>query len=134
MVIEKPLTVVIVDDESSVGFLSRMKFRNAIQNGTVDLHFFENAAETMKYLESRRKDMDDIIVFTDINMPEVSGYELLEDIREKFPQLPVYMMSAYDDSTSISKSFNLGAQGYFTKPVNYKDVKSLIETKYGVTL
>ncbi|WP_051026295.1 response regulator [Bdellovibrio bacteriovorus] len=129
-----PLDVVVVDDESSVGALCELKFRKPIEKGDIRFHFFEDAQSCLSYLESSQRNPGSEVLFTDINMPNVSGFELLKKVKQRFPDIDVYMMSAYDDELSIRKSLNLGAQGYFTKPVNYKELISRIEKDYGVTL
>lgn len=129
-----PLDIVMVDDESSVGTLYEMKLRKPIQNGDIRFHFFESAKEYLDYLATSDRNPGSEVLFTDINMPEVSGFELLKKIRQYFPDIDVYMMSAYDDESSIQRSKHLGAKGYFTKPVNYKDLQSRIEAEYGVRL
>ena len=126
MVVTRPLVVIIVDDEASVGFLSRMKFRQEIADGLIELHFFEGAKDCLKYLRTMKDQNGEVVIFTDINMPSVSGYDLLSEVKAHYPEIPVYMMSAYDDSASMNKSKLLGAKGYFTKPVNYGDIKKLL--------
>ncbi len=129
-----PLDVIMVDDESSVGVLYEMKLRKPIQSGEIQFHFFESAQECLNYFEHTERHPGLEVLFTDINMPEVSGFELLSKVKKKFPSIDVFMMSAYDDEASIQKSFSLGARGYFTKPVNYRDLQNRIETDYGVNL
>lgn len=129
-----PLDIVIVDDESSVGVLYEMKLRKPIQNGNIQYHFFENAKDCLDYFEHTSRHPGSEVLFTDINMPEVSGFDLLSKVRKKYPSIDVFMMSAYDDEVSIQKSFSLGARGYFTKPVNYRELQNRIEADYGVSL
>jgi len=129
-----PLDIAMVDDESSLGTLYAMKLRKPIQKGDIRFHFFESANEYLNYLKKTDRAPGAEVLLTDINMPEVSGFELLDKVKQNFPDIDVYMMSAYDDESSIQKSFNLGAKGYFTKPVNYKELQSRIESEYGVSL
>lgn len=129
-----PLDIVMVDDESSVGTLYEMKFRKPIQNGEIRFHFFESAKDCLDYLKKLDHEPGAEVLLTDINMPEVSGFELLAKVKQNFPDIDVYMMSAYDDESNIQKSIALGAKGYFTKPVNYKELQSRIESEYGVSL
>ncbi|AZZ38310.1 response regulator [Bdellovibrio sp. qaytius] len=124
----------MVDDEASIGELYEMKLRKPIQNGDIRFHFFESANDYLDYLKQSDRHPGAEVLFTDINMPEVSGFELLSKVKKNFPDIDVYMMSAYDDESSIQKSKNLGAKGYFTKPVNYKELQSRIESEYGVSL
>ncbi|WP_295903755.1 response regulator [uncultured Bdellovibrio sp.] len=134
MNVSAPLDVVVVDDESSVGTLCELNFRKSIKSGDVRLHYFTTAKECLNYLATTDRHPGSEVLLTDINMPEVSGYELLQKVKQKYPSIDVYMMSAYDDELSIRKSLSLGAQGYFTKPVNYKDLKFRISEEYGVPL
>jgi len=134
MVVTRPLLVIIVDDEASIGFLSRMKFRRAIADGIIDLHFFESARDCLHFLHKIKDDDNEIILFTDINMPHFSGYDLLAEIKSQFPDIPVYMMSAYDDAEAVKKSEGLGAKGYFTKPVDFSEIKSLIRNRFGLPI
>ena len=132
MVVTRPLVVIMVDDEDSVGFLSRMKFRHAIDDGSVELHFFLGAKECLKYLLSIKGQSGDVVLFTDINMPMISGFDLLSEVKTLYPDIPVYMMSAYDDLASVEKSQKLGAKGYFTKPIDFNNIKTLLHGDFGV--
>lgn len=129
---DQPLDVVVVDDESSVRTLCELHFRKLINDGDIRLHFFLSAKECLDYLESTVRHPGGEVLFTDINMPDMSGYELLRKVRQRYPSIDVFMMSAYDDDSSRNKSFSLGARGYFTKPVNYKELKHRISAEYGV--
>ncbi len=133
MNLSSSLNLIVVDDERDVGLLSEMNFRNAIREGSIDFHFFENAQTCLNYLD-HSPDWEKYLVITDINMPEVSGFDLLEKIKETHPGVEVFMMSAYDDVENIRKSISLGAAGYFTKPVSYKNIKSRITKEYGIPL
>lgn len=125
------LRLIVVDDESSVGDISQLQFRNAIKNGSLDFHFFENAKACIGYLKGE-KSHEPTIILTDINMPDYDGYKLLKDVKSEHPEIDVFMMSAYDDEQTINKSLSMGADGYITKPVNYKNIKTDINKKYGV--
>lgn len=127
------LNLIVVDDEQDVGLLSEMNFRSAIRKGAIDFHFFENAQKCLNYLD-HSPDLERYLVITDINMPDVSGFDLLEKIKATHPEVEVFMMSAYEDAENIKKSISLGATGYFTKPVSYKNIKSRITEEYGIPL
>lgn len=134
MTAELPLDIVIVDDETSVGTLYEMRFRKVIQDGKIRFHFFESAKSYLDYLIHSKRHPGSEVLLTDINMPGVSGLELLTQMRRKYPAIDVFMMSAYDDEGTIQKSKDLGAKGYFTKPVNYKALQDRIKNEYGVNL
>ncbi|MBO9667040.1 MAG: response regulator [Bdellovibrio sp.] len=124
----------MVDDESSVGQISELQFRKAIKDGAISFHYFEDADKCLNYLNQECTSPSDTVVLTDISMPDITGLELLQTIKETFPEMEVFMMSAYSDQKIIKQSLELGARGYFTKPVNYKVIKSKIEEDYGVVL
>lgn len=128
-----PLSILVVDDESSVKYLSEMNFRKAIQAHTVDLHFFSSAQECLDYLLRYSENAQETVVITDINMPDMTGYELLERIKRDYPEVNVYMMSAYDDSETMNRSYEAGARGYFIKPVNYRFLKQQLSDRFGVS-
>jgi DNA-binding NtrC family response regulator len=134
MVTTRPLIVLIVDDEPSVGFISQMKFRRSIQDGSVELHFFESGKDCLDYLDTVDDDADDMVIFSDINMPEISGYDLLESVHNNHPLIPVYMLSAYDDAASVNKATRLGAKGYFTKPIDFDKLKAALQNRFGLLL
>ncbi|MFM6929584.1 MAG: response regulator [Bdellovibrio sp.] len=128
-----PLRLIVVDDESSVGDISQLQFRNAIKNGSLDFHFFENAKDCIVYLQTENfYHTLPTIILTDINMPDYDGYRLLQEVKSEHPEIDVFMMSAYSDEQTINKSLSMGADGYITKPVNYKNIKTEMEEKYGV--
>lgn len=127
------LNLIVVDDEKDVGLLSELNFRGAINTGKVDFHYFEDPMKALQYLDVHDGGAD-TLVLTDINMPEITGFDLLESIRDKHPNVLVFMMSAYDDNECIEKAIRLGATGYFTKPVSYKKIKSRITEEFGIPL
>lgn len=128
-----PLRLIVVDDESSVGDISQLQFRNAIKNGSLDFHFFANAKDCIVYLkEEDSYRSPPTIIMTDINMPGYDGYKLLQKVKSEHPEIDVFMMSAYSDEQTINKSLSMGADGYITKPVNYKNIKTDMKEKYGV--
>ena len=75
-----------------------------------------------------REDPPDVVyVFSDINMPGMSGLQLLELIKEEHPQIKVSMISAYGDADNYNKAKSSGAEGFFTKPIDFKDLKIKIK-------
>ncbi|MDG0816535.1 response regulator [Bdellovibrio svalbardensis] len=133
MTVTPNLKLIIVDDEQDVGLISELNFQTAIRDGSIDFHFFENAQKCLTYLDES-PEKGQYLVITDINMPEISGFDLLEKIKKTHPNVEVFMMSAYDNMDYIKKSMTLGATGYFTKPVSYHNIKLRITQKYGIPL
>ncbi|MGY6742756.1 MAG: response regulator [Cecembia sp.] len=121
------MKILIVDDEKDVEILFRQKFRREIRSGNLELVFAFSGADALKILEET--DPPQVVyVFSDINMPGMTGLELLEKIKTKFPQINVSMISAYGDSDNYNKALNSGAKGFFTKPIDFESLKKEIQS------
>lgn len=121
------MKILIVDDEKDVELLFRQKFRREIRSGNLELVFAFSGADALKILQET--DPPQVVyVFSDINMPGMTGLELLEKIKTKFPQINVSMISAYGDSDNYNKALNSGAKGFFTKPIDFESLKKEIQS------
>lgn len=123
------MKILIVDDEKDVEALFRQKFRKEVRNQNLELDFAFSGKEAMEILQ--KKDPPEVVyVFSDINMPGMTGLELLEKIKAKFPRITVSMISAYGDSENFKKAINSGAKEFFTKPIDFeslrKEIKALL--------
>lgn len=116
------MKILLVDDEKDARELFVQRFRKEIKSGHVEPLFAESGDEALSLL-SHLHPMDVVLVFSDINMPGMTGFELLTSIKEKFPSLKVYLVSAYGDALNISKAKMLGADDFITKPVDFNIVK-----------
>ncbi len=117
------MKIMVVDDEKDIEDLFRQKFRKEIRNNDLEIDFAFSGNEALKILE--RKDPPDVFyVFSDINMPGMTGLELLEKIKKRFPEIPVSMISAYGDSENYNKAINSGAKEFFTKPINFESLRN----------
>jgi CheY-like chemotaxis protein len=117
------MKLLVVDDESDVQFLFQQKFRKEIKAGEMQIEYALNetsALELLKSIENR----SDYLILTDINMPEMSGIELLKKIKARYPELKVFMITAYGDEQNFNMAKNLGADDYFTKPLQFDILKS----------
>ena len=117
--------VLIVDDEQDVELLFRQKFRKEIKTGVLELCFAFSGDQALALLDSENPPQV-VYVFSDINMPGMSGLELLEKVKERFPQINVSMISAYGDSQNYEKAMNSGAKEFFTKPIDFESLKKEI--------
>lgn len=117
--------ILIVDDEQDVELLFRQKFRKEIKSGALELCFAFSGDEALGILDSENPPQV-VYVFSDINMPGMSGLELLEKVKERFPQINVSMISAYGDSQNYEKAMNSGAKEFFTKPIDFESLKKEI--------
>lgn len=120
------MKILFVDDERDVEALFRQKFRKEIKSGELELSFAFSGDEALEILG-----MDDppkfVYVFSDINMPGMSGLDLLDKIKNKFPDIRVSMISAYGDTDNYNKAMESGAKGFFTKPVDFEKLRSEIK-------
>ncbi len=117
--------ILIVDDERDMEMLFRQKFRKEIKQDDLELVFAFSGQEALEILEE--SDPPSVVyVFSDINMPGMTGIELLQIIKEKFPQIKVSMISAYGDSENYRKAINSGAKEFFTKPIDFISLKKEI--------
>ena len=120
------MKILFVDDERDVEALFRQKFRKEIKSGELELSFAFSGDEALEILG-----MDDppkfVYVFSDINMPGMSGLDLLDKIKNKFPAIRVSMISAYGDTVNYNKAMESGAKGFFTKPVDFEKLRREIK-------
>jgi CheY-like chemotaxis protein len=112
----------VVDDERDVEMLFRQKFRKEIRNGLIELEFAFSGKEALELLQNSQPP-DVLYIFSDINMPGMSGLELLEQVKKEFPQIQVSMISAYGDDENYQKAINSGAKEFFTKPINFESLR-----------
>lgn len=119
------MKILVVDDEKDVEMLFRQKFRKEIKNGQLELVFAFSGEEALNLLGST-KPPEVVYVFSDINMPVMSGLDLLELIKSKYPNIKVSMISAYGDEENYKKAIESGAREFFTKPIDFNSLKSEI--------
>lgn len=119
------MKILFVDDEKDVEALFRQKFRKEIKSGEIELSFAFSGKEALDILAEENPPKF-VYVFSDINMPGMSGLELLDQIKIRFPNIQVSMISAYGDSENYDRAMNSGAKGFFTKPVDFERLKSEI--------
>lgn len=118
----KPMRFLVVDDERDVEMLFRQKFRKEIRKGLLELEFAFSGDEALQILRS--SDPPKVVyIFSDINMPGMSGLDLLEKVKLEFPQIRVSMISAYGDQDNYNKAIESGAKAFFTKPIDFNVLK-----------
>lgn len=115
----------VVDDEEDVQLLFRQKFRREIRKGIIDFHFAFSAQDALEYLKNAEPN-NLVLILSDINMPGMNGLELLKAIKDRFPHLKVFMMTAYGDSDNHRKAEEYGADDYLNKPVEFERLKQKI--------
>lgn len=116
----------VVDDEHDVEILFRQRFRKEVRQGLLELEFAFSGEEALKLLQSKEPP-DVVYIFSDINMPGMSGLEMLEKVKAQFPHIQVSMISAYGDSENFEKAINSGAKEFFTKPIDFGSLKQEVQ-------
>lgn len=119
------MKVLIVDDERDVEMLFRQKFRKEIKNENLEMVFAFSGQDALQILQESSPP-DIVYVFSDINMPGMTGIELLKNIKKNFPQIKVSMISAYGDSENYQQAKNSGAKEFFTKPIDFDSLRKEI--------
>jgi CheY-like chemotaxis protein len=117
------MNIVIVDDERDVQTLFEQRFRREVRQGLLQLHFAFSGEEALTLL-SHGGIADIVLILSDINMPGMNGLELLKLVKERYPQLKVYMITAYGDAESHQRAVEYGCDDYLTKPIDFKVLKS----------
>ncbi len=116
------LSIFVVDDEPDVAELFRQRFRREIGQGLYVLHFAHSAAEALgKLVDGIEPQL--IVILSDINMPGMDGLALLREIKQLRPDIPVMMITAYDDRERRHKASEYGAAEFITKPVDFDVLK-----------
>jgi len=117
------VSFLVVDDEPDVAELFRQRFRRETRQGTYVMHFAASGSEALDRL-SGEIEPTLAAVLSDINMPGMDGLELLAHIKERFPDLPVMMVTAYGDDERRRRAAEFGAAEFITKPVDFEHLKA----------
>ncbi len=117
------VSILIVDDESDVAELFRQRFRREARQGTYVLHFALSGEEALEKLADEIEPQL-IVILSDINMPGMDGLALLREIKNRRPDLPVMMVTAYGDDERRRRASEYGAAEFLTKPVDFDLLKA----------
>ena len=121
-------TILVVDDEPDVEALFRQKFRRDLRSGRFTMEFAVSASEAL----ARAANVADpslILILSDINMPGMSGLEMLPRVRAERPEVPVIMITAYGDADTRREAIERGAVGLLTKPIDFSLLRHEIDTR-----
>ena len=114
--------VLIVDDEPDVEALFRQQFRREVREGIYTMDFALSGKAALEILDGHIGEQI-ILLVSDINMPGMSGLDLLPVVKARRPDQPVFMISAYGDSNTIGTALARGASKFLTKPVDFPQLK-----------
>lgn len=118
------MKILVVDDEQDVKELFTQRFRREIRGGVLEFSFVFSGKEALGYLNQHKS--ESILILSDINMPGMTGIELLRKIREKYPTPPpeVMIITAYGDEANRQQAIQLGANDFLTKPLDFNELKT----------
>jgi len=119
--------VLVIDDEPDVEPLFRQQFRREVREGLYRLDFALSAETALHIIDSRAGE-EIILLVSDINMPGMSGLDLLPIVKSRRPDLPVFMISAYGDADTVNTAQERGADEFLTKPVDFAKLRQDIMT------
>lgn len=121
------MKILVVDDEADVQPLFLQRFRKEIKSGEVEFNFALSGEEALHFLEQHHSQV--VLILSDINMPGMSGLELLRNIRHNYEKPPpvVMMITAYGDDENYKQSMELGANDFLTKPLDFNNLKDKLK-------
>jgi CheY-like chemotaxis protein len=122
--------VLVVDDEPDVEELFRQQFRRDLRAGRFSMEFAQSAPAALQRITDAAG-ASIILILSDINMPGMSGLELLPQAKAARPDIPVIMITAYGDAETKRKALEGGAEGLFTKPIDFGMLRGEIDTRVG---
>lgn len=114
------MTLLVVDDEADIKELFLQRFRRETRAQLFGLSFAQSGAEALDYLNQYGG--SDVLILSDINMPGMSGLELLRQVRSQFPLPPppvIMMITAYGDAPSYQQAMRDGANDFLSKPLDF---------------
>ena len=120
------VSILVVDDEADVAELFRQQFRREVRQGLYVMHFAHSGEEALNKLEDGLQP-DPMVVLSDINMPGMDGLGLLQRVKERFPDLPVFMVTAYADDDRRQQANKHGAEEFLAKPVDFQALKQQLD-------
>ena len=118
----------MVDDESDVEALFRQQFRRDLRAGRFTMEFAQSAPAALQCI-GNAANASLILILSDINMPGMTGLELLPRAKAIRPDVPVIMITAYGDAETKQKALENGAEAPFTKPIDFEMLRSEIDTR-----
>ena len=124
------VSILVVDDEPDVAELFRQQFRRETRQGTYVMHFAGSGEQALDLLAGEIQP-ELIVILSDINMPGMDGLQLLGEIKERRPDLPVMMVTAYGDIERRRRADELGAFEFITKPVDFDLLKEQLRALPG---
>jgi CheY-like chemotaxis protein len=122
------LLILVVDDEPDVEMLFRQQFRHDLRAGRFTMEFAQSGDMALARI-AEAQGVSIILILSDINMPGMSGLELLPRAKAARPDVPIIMITAYGDADTRRKALDNGAEGLFTKPIDFGALRNEIDMR-----
>ena len=122
------LLILVVDDEPDVEVLFRQHFRRDLRAGRFTMEFAQSGPAGLQRI-SDAAGVSLILILSDINMPGMTGLELLPKAKALWPDVPVIMITAYGDAETKRKALEKGAETLLTKPIDFASLRNEIDMR-----
>ncbi|MEP6926896.1 MAG: response regulator [Ginsengibacter sp.] len=124
------MKILVVDDEKDMQTLFQQRFRKEIRDLKMEFVFAYSGEEALSYLSQHVHEV--VLILSDINMPGMSGLDLLDHIKQKYASPPpvVMMITAYGDAENYNQAIRLGADDFLTKPLDFTLLKDKLKLKF----
>jgi CheY-like chemotaxis protein len=121
------MKILVVDDEKDMQALFEQRFRKEIRSGALQFAFATSGEQALNYLTQHRHEA--VLILSDINMPGMTGLQLLERIKQSdyTPPPVVMIITAYGDAENHSEAMRLGADDFLTKPIDFSILKEKLK-------
>ncbi len=120
--------ILVVDDEADMETLFRQQFRRELRDGRFELAFAESGAAALGLIRAA-DNRDIILLLSDINMPGMTGFDLLRQARIVRPDLPIIMITAYGDAETRGRALAAGAQDVLAKPIDFAALRAEVDRR-----
>jgi CheY-like chemotaxis protein len=123
------MKILVVDDEQDVKLLFEQRFRREMRSGEMEFAFAHSGEEALEFMKVHHHEA--VLILSDINMPGMSGLELLKRIKKEYEKPPpvVMMITAYGDEENFNTAKQYGADDFLTKPVDFTVLKDKLKTQ-----
>jgi CheY-like chemotaxis protein len=120
------MDILVVDDEKAIASLFQQRFKNEIKDKLYRFHYVQSSEAALEYLADSEAHPV-ILVLSDIEMEGMNGLELLKHVKRLYPNIPVFIVTAYDDEYNLQKALSYGADDFITKPIDFDHLEKKIE-------
>jgi len=120
------MKVMVVDDEHDIKPLFEQQFKRELRSGAIEFQFVYSGEDALQCLKDFRAG-GIVLILSDINMPGMNGLILLKLLKENYPDLKVFMVTAYGDDKNYQAAKEYGADNFLTKPIDFVQLKKLME-------